>query len=194
MPALAAAPQKTNASPAAKASDARPRWNSLTSAQRHALKPLAGSWNKLSESHRRKWIALSRNFDQLPPQEQQKLQQRMLDWVKLSPAERAQARLNFAETGRLAKDDKQAMWEAYQALSEEERRKLAAQAPRHPVVGAATAVRLMPPQRMATVPLAHDENRRTMPRISTPPYLVDAATLLPQIDPRGTRVEPSPAP
>ena len=174
-----------------KAEAPSPRWGGLSSTQRQALKPLGPSWNSLGEGQRRKWIALSRNFDKLPPEEQQKLHQRMLEWVKLSAAERSRARLNFAETERLASDDKQAKWEAYQALSEEERRKLAEQAPRRALPGAATAVRPIPRQRLATMPVA-PENQRTMPRISTAPHLINPQTLLPQVDAHAT--EPDTAP
>lgn len=162
-----------------------PRWAGLSSAQRQALKPLGPSWNSLGEGQRRKWIALSRNFEKLPAEEQQKLHERMGEWVKLSAAERSRARLNFAETERLASEDKQAKWEAYQALSEEERRKLAEQAPRRALPGVATAVRPIPRQRLATMPVA-PENQRTMPRISTAPHLINPQTLLPQVDAHAT--------
>nr|WP_186329744.1 DUF3106 domain-containing protein [Variovorax boronicumulans] len=168
-----------------------PRWAGLSNAQRQALKPLGPSWNTLGEGQRRKWIALARNFEKLPAEEQQKLHERMGEWVKLSAAERSRARLNFAETERLASEDKQAKWEAYQALSEEERRKLAEQAPRRALPGAATAVRPIPRQRLATMPIA-PENQRTMPRISTAPHLINPQTLLPQVDAHAT--EPDTAP
>lgn len=164
-----------------KAQPPSPRWAGLNGAQRQALKPLGASWNSISEAQRRKWIALSLNFERLPAAEQQKLHQRMGDWVKLSAADRSRARLNFAETERLASDDKQAKWEAYQALSEDERRKLAEQAPRRALPGAATAVKPIPRQRLATMPVA-PEHQRTMPRITIAPHLVNPLTLLPQVD------------
>ena len=48
--------------------------------------------------------------------EQAKLHSRMTEWAALSPQQRTQARLNFAETKQLSPDDKKAKWEAYQAL------------------------------------------------------------------------------
>ena len=177
---------KPASSPAAEKAEApSPRWAGLSTTQRQALKPLGPSWNTLGEGQRRKWIALSRNFEKLPVEEQQKLHERMGEWVKLSAAERSRARLNFAETERLASEDKQAKWEAYQALSEEERRKLAEQAPRRALPGVATAVRPIPRQRLATMPVA-PENQRTMPRISTAPHLINPQTLLPQVDAHAT--------
>lgn len=174
------APKAASSAPA-KASPAGIRWTSLSAAQRQALTPLAANWNELGEAQQRKWIALSRNFSGLPATEQHKLQQRMLEWVGLSAAERSLARLNYAETERLAGENKQARWEAYQALSEEERRKLAEQAPRRALPGVATAVRPIPRQRLATMPVP-PENRRIMPRIAVAPHLISPDTLLPQVD------------
>ncbi len=129
----------------------RPGWAELTPIQQRALVPLAGRWTEISESQRRKWIALSQNFSKLPAPEQDKLHSRMTDWAALSTQQRNQARLNFAETNRLAPDDKKAQWEAYQSLSSEEKQKLAAKAAKKPA-GAATAIKPVAPQRMVVVP------------------------------------------
>ena len=67
--------------------------------------------------------------------EQAKLHSRMTEWAALSPQQRTQARLNFAETKQLSPDDKKAKWEAYQALPPEEKRKLAAGAAKPPANG-----------------------------------------------------------
>ena len=61
----------------------------------------------------------------------------MTEWAALSPQQRTQARLNFAETKQLSPDDKKAKWEAYQALPPEEKRKLAAGAAKPPPTAAA---------------------------------------------------------
>jgi len=65
--------------------------------------------------------------------------------------QRAQARLNFAEIQRLAADDRKAKWEAYQALSEDERATLARRAPpRSP--GAALPLQPVPLTKLAPTP------------------------------------------
>ena len=130
---------------------ARPSWNELTPMQQVSLRPLEGRWHEISEQQRRKWIALSRNFPTLPEAERAKLHSRMTDWAALSAQQRNQARLNFAETNKLAPDDKKAQWEAYQALSPEEKQKLADGATKKPA-GAATAIKPVPPQKMVVVP------------------------------------------
>ena len=72
----------------------------------------------LSEAQKRKWLALSAELPaSMPRAEQAKLHSRMTEWAALSPQQRTQARLNFAETKQLSPDDKKAKWEAYQALS-----------------------------------------------------------------------------
>lgn len=145
----------------------RSGWGDLSAAQQQALQPLAGAWPTLSEAQKRKWIALSRNYQRMTPDDQARLHSRMTGWVALSPQQRTQARLNFAETKGLSADDKKAKWEAYQALSPEEKRKLAAGAPAR-TPPAAAALKPVPPQKLATVPRA--------PRKSRPPRVAPVAT------------------
>ena len=146
--------------------ETQPAWTDLGAEQRAALQPLAGTWATLSEAQKRKWIAMSRNFDRMSPEEKAKLHSRMNDWVMLSPQQRAQARLNFGETRSLSADDRKAKWEAYQALSAEEKRKLAAGAnARAPATAA--AVKPVPAQRLANVP--RGERGAKSPRIASGP-------------------------
>lgn len=163
----------------------KPLWSELTPAQQQALAPLAATWNTVSEAQKRKWLALSQNYPKMSGAEQAKLHSRMTEWAALSPQQRTQARLNFGETQQLSPDDKRAKWEAYQALSPEEKRKLAARAAKPPPTAA--AVKPVAPEKLATVPRAATkrQNQNKMPRISAAPNQVDHNTLLPQ---------PAPAP
>jgi len=106
----------------------KPAWKDLTPAQRQALQPLAPHWDRLSEQHKLKWLALSKNYPTLSPEEQVKLHLHMSKWATLSQQQRTQARQNFKEIKRLTPEQKASQWEAYQALSPEEKRKLAKQA------------------------------------------------------------------
>ncbi len=133
-----------------------PSWSQLTPSQQQALAPLATSWNTgMSEAQKRKWLEISRNYSALTPEGQSTLNSRMNEWVALSPQQRAQARLNFGQTKELSRqltpEEKKAKWEAYQALSPEEKQKLAAKASPRPT-GAATAVKPVAPQKLASVP------------------------------------------
>jgi hypothetical protein len=128
----------------------RPLWRELKPAEQIALTPLAGTWDTLNVAQKRKWLALSHNYPKLTPDEQAKLHSRMSEWVALSPQQRTLARLNFGATQQLSPDDKKAKWEAYQALSPEEKSKLAARASKPPA--AAPAVKPVPPEKLATIP------------------------------------------
>ncbi|MDB5881521.1 MAG: hypothetical protein JWP43_1399 [Ramlibacter sp.] len=161
----------------------KPLWSELTPAQQQALTPLAGTWDTVSEAQKRKWLAMSQNFPMLSAAEQATLRSRMTEWVALSPQQRTQARLNFGQTQQLAPDDKKAKWEAYQALSPEEKRKLAAKAPKAPA--AAAAVKPVAPEKLAGVPKAKSRPHTGSARIAAAPNQVDHNTLLPQ---------PAPAP
>ncbi|ODS65769.1 MAG: hypothetical protein ABS37_06960 [Acidovorax sp. SCN 65-108] len=151
-----------------------PGWETLTTPQKLALYPLAERWALISEAQKRRWLALAANFSALPEEEQAKFHDRMTDWASLSAQQRNQARLNYAVTNRLARDDKRAQWEAYQALSEEEKRALAARAAPKPK-GAATALRPVSPKKLAQVPAATQANpsRPNAPKI--PPVLDHSA-------------------
>jgi hypothetical protein len=127
-----------------------PLWRELGPADQQALAPLASAWDTLSTAQKRKWQALSRNFSKLSAPEQATLHSRMTEWVALSPQQRTQARLNFGMTKQLSSDEKKAKWEAYQALSAEEKHRLAAAAAHPPATAA--AIRPVSPSKLASVP------------------------------------------
>lgn len=171
--------------PAAAVPTAPPRtWNELSPAQQQALKPLAASWSSIDEAQKRKWLAMSRNFATMTPAEQAKLHGRMNEWAALSPKQRAQARLNFAETAQVPAEEKKATWQAYQALSPEEKRKLAAGAPAQPS-GGATALKPVPASKLATPPHASPprsgaSNPVGVASAASAPRPIDQKTLLPR--------------
>jgi Protein of unknown function (DUF3106) len=163
----------------------KPLWQELTAAQQQALKPLGANWATFSEPHKRKWLAVSQNYPTLSPPEQAKLHSRMTEWASMSPQQRNQARLNFAETKKIAPDDKAANWQAYQALSPEEKQKLAAKAP-PPQAGATAAVKPVPAQKLANVPATRNTPKSSAVASNTPPPAgVQSNTLLPR-NPGGT--------
>ena len=172
-----AADKPQSPGPKAKAPrNTRPTWAELTRSQQEALRPLAQDWPGLSELHKRKWLVLSQNYDEFSPQEQHKLQQRMSDWASLTARERAQARLHFAEVQQLPEDERRAKWEAYQALSDEQRRKLADDILLQPPRGAAVASRPVASSKL-TQPPAAKPDQVLQPRIDTDQ--VQPKTLLP---------------
>ncbi|WP_256228093.1 DUF3106 domain-containing protein [Variovorax sp. YR750] len=148
-------------------STTKPLWSELTAEQEQALKPLSAHWNTLNVGQKRKWLALSRNFGSMSAEEQSTLHSRMIEWAALSNQQRAQARLNFAEVKRIPPDERKVKWEQYQALSEEEKRKLAERAPPKPR-GAAIPVRPVSSQKLVPVPAVTPGGQHT-PRILLAP-------------------------
>jgi hypothetical protein len=122
----ATTPSDPNAVPLATPSAKTTTWRQLTPMQRQALAPLGAQWSALSAQQQAKWLTLSKNFTQLSVADQVTMHSRMADWVDLSPQQRNLARLNFNQFQYLAKEDKKAKWEAYQALPTEEKRLLSA--------------------------------------------------------------------
>jgi hypothetical protein len=117
-PALAADPAPV---------DQRPAWASLTGAQQTALAPLQRDWAKIDTTSKQKWLELARRFPTMPAPERQRVQERMAEWARMTPTERGRARLQFQETRQFSPEDRQARWEAYKALPDDERQKLAHQ-------------------------------------------------------------------
>lgn len=171
-----------------------PGWGTLNTSQKQALYPLAERWALISEAQKRRWLTLASNYSTLSDDEQKKFHDRITDWASLSAQQRNQARLNYAVTNRLAGDDKRAQWEAYQALSEEERSALAARAVPKPE-GAATALRPVSPKKLAQVPAATEANpsRPNAPKI--PPVTEHGPRVAAPVTPMPSpAVSPPPSP
>lgn len=146
---------------------AGPDWSQLTTPQKEALYPLANRWTYLSEAQKRNWLRLAASFHSLAPHEQAKMLDRITEWASLSAQQRSQARLNYAAAAKLPADSKRAQWEAYQALSPEEKKRLAAKAAPKPA-GAAIAVRPVSPKKLARVPAAVNAT----PAVPNPPKIL----------------------
>jgi hypothetical protein len=104
---------------------APPAWSALTPSQRQALRPLQPTWDSTDSQRKKKWIEVAERFPQMPPEERQRVQERMAAWAAMSPPERARARVQFQETRRIGAEERQARWQAYQSLPEGERKRLA---------------------------------------------------------------------
>jgi hypothetical protein len=160
-------------------------WQTLTVLQRKALAPLAPYWAQLNAAQKKKWLAISANFDKLSDKEQSVLHERMAEWASLSPQQRALARLSFNETKGLDADAKKTQWEAYQALSSADKKKLAAQQTTV-IQGAATASKAPPTHKVMRLPSKSTPSSDNA-KLSTG-TVIDKKTLLPTtvIIPEGT--------
>ena len=144
---IAKKPATKSAVPAARVKN----WFDLTESQKVALAPLESVWVNISPVKKQKWLDISVGYHLLSPEGQSTLHFRMKEWASLTKKQREQARQNFAQAKKLSPDDKQIKWLAYQALSPEEKLKLAKANQSTKVTGAAPALK---PSALAPAPTA----------------------------------------
>lgn len=77
---------------------------------------------------KQKWLEMANRFAGMKPEEQQRVHERMREWVRLTPAQRKLARDTYTRTKKLPPGEKTATWESYQQLPEDQKQKLAAAA------------------------------------------------------------------
>ncbi|TAG25862.1 MAG: DUF3106 domain-containing protein [Burkholderiales bacterium] len=144
----ASEPAKATVAKPAAAAAKKPLWKELSPAEQTALRPLAANWDAMGIGQKRKWQSVAKDFDKLPTTQQAKMHTRMTEWIALSPQQRAEARINFAEnrqlTDGLTPEQRKVQWQAYQQLSPEEKRKLADSASKATLAGAAPAAKPQP--------------------------------------------------
>ena len=102
-----------------------PPWASLTPFQQSALAPLKKDWQVIDAPRKQKWLEIAARLPSMPPEERQRIQERMTEWARMTPEQRGRARLQFQEARQISPQERQARWDAYLALPVEERRALA---------------------------------------------------------------------
>ena len=103
-----------------------PAWSALTPAQRVTLKPLEREWGTIDGNRRQKWLEIAARMPRMSPDDQARVQARMVEWGAMTPQQRAQVRLLFQEAKQVAPQNRKESWDAYQALPPDERLRLAA--------------------------------------------------------------------
>lgn len=141
-----------SSTPPAKA-EKPPTWASLTPSQRSALQPLQREWRNIGSDHKQKWLEIVAQFPIKSADERQRIQARMTEWAALTPEQRGNARLQFKQAQQLAPSDRQARWEAYQALPEAEKKELAARAVPTATIGTPAKLRARAAEVDGTDPL-----------------------------------------
>jgi hypothetical protein len=124
----ASASATTNSTNLAAKPDVKPLWTELTPLQQQVLGPLAPEWNKLDSNHKSKWLAISKKYPTMTPEQQQRLQANIHSFATLTPEQRRVARESYARAKKLNPEQKTAKWEQYQQLPEEQKQKLASDA------------------------------------------------------------------
>jgi hypothetical protein len=101
-------------------------WDDLSAVQQKILAPLEEDWSYLSKERRQKWIQVANLYPKMKRVDQERLQSRMNEWSKLSQKDRRIARDNYLSSLRFPAEEKASAWQAYQQLSPEDKKKLAA--------------------------------------------------------------------
>jgi len=117
-----------------------PNWSELTVVQQRILAQFAPEWNGMPELARKKWLQIAQAYPKYTPAQQQRLQTRMADWVKLTPEQRHRARENFQTTKSVSVQKKSEAWQRYQQLPDEQKKELAAAAKAQKRPSAVTAL------------------------------------------------------
>jgi hypothetical protein len=112
-------------SAARSAAEQGPTWASLTPAQRQALAPLQRDWQTIDAPRKSKWLEIAERYPKMTAQDQARLQARMNEWAHMTPQERTRTRQQYQGAKQVPQQQRQASWEAYQALPEDERLELA---------------------------------------------------------------------
>jgi Protein of unknown function (DUF3106) len=101
-------------------------WESLSPKQQQILAPLEKDWNYMVPETRKKWMLVANNiYPKMSEQDQQRLQSRMSGWYNLSQKDRRIARDNYLSSLKFPPEKKAEAWNAYQKLSDEQKKKLA---------------------------------------------------------------------
>ncbi len=101
-----------------------PAWSSLTPGQQSALAPLKSEWHGIDATRKQKWLDIAARFPSMPADERERLQERMTQWVRMTPDERGRTRLQYQEVRKIKPQDRQTRWDDYMALPMEARQAL----------------------------------------------------------------------
>lgn len=168
LPLVCGAPVLAQTAPAATvtvaaANPGGPAWHELQAAQQQALAPLRQHWSGIDANRKSKWLAVAQRFPSMPQAERDRVQARMAQWAALTPAERGTARQSFQELRNLPAEDRQALWDAYNALPAEQKQALAQRAKPAP------APRASEPVAAASASTPKRNVAQTSPNVTTKP-------------------------
>lgn len=112
--------------PAAYADKNNPAWTELRPEQQRILAPIQGEWESLDAPRKRKWLGVAQRYPKMTADEQARLQQRIKEWISLTPEQRWAARGKYREFDQLTPEDRQALPEKWDKFQQEQAAKEAA--------------------------------------------------------------------
>lgn len=139
----------STASMAVVPSFSQPNWLELNPQQKQILTPLAGEWDAFEPYRRKKWLGIAERYPSMSAEEQERVQRRMKEWVRLSPEQRKIAREKYKTLKNSPSDKQQAVkekWQEYKELPDEDKQRLQQQAAAKPVPKSAAGKTVLPPR------------------------------------------------
>lgn len=95
---------------------ADPAWDRLSPVEQGTLEPLKDLWSSMTAEQQAKWRLVAERVQASPKHMQRRLASRIAEWARLTPQQRAHARLNFLELARHYNPrQRKAQWHAYQS-------------------------------------------------------------------------------
>ena len=88
-------------------------WQTLQSDQRETLMPLSREWATLDVSNRERWLKTAALLQKKTATERARAQERLVEWAKLSPANRSAARLHFVSVRQVPAEKRKREWARY---------------------------------------------------------------------------------
>ncbi|MFM2069263.1 MAG: hypothetical protein RLZZ584_4172 [Pseudomonadota bacterium] len=150
------------------AAEVEPTWGKLTPAEQTVLKPLQKMWPSLDTGRKQKWRDIAARYPKMPVEQQQRLSERMVEWAGMTAEQRIAARMRYEESKQLPAAERQALWEAYQALPADERRSLATKADQRKPPGP-TASATQAAASKATLSAVQPKTNTVTPAVATQP-------------------------
>lgn len=92
---------------AASAEAKAPLWSQLSPADQQVLAPLGQEWDHLPGIQRKRLLGVAKHYPGMTQKEQQRVQLRIKDWAKLTPAQRDLARKKYQKMKQLPPEKRQ---------------------------------------------------------------------------------------
>ena len=100
-------------------------WEQLPEVQKEFLAPLESDWGSINKDQKKKWVQVANRYPHMTESEKNILQSRMSEWANLSTEQRRAARDNYLRSLKFSPEKRAEAWQAYQQLSDEDKKRLA---------------------------------------------------------------------